>query len=58
MSVAEIPLCTNQMDNEHPPCGLPMFRIGSPGAELGIGSAYVCEKCDKVSRDKSIDTDI
>lgn len=57
MSAADplaIPLCTNQMDKDKPPCGLPMFRIG---VLLGHWS-WVCEKCDKIDRGNSLDAEI
>ncbi len=48
-----IPLCTNQNDKEKPPCGLPMFRIGTEAHW-----AWVCQRCDKVQREYSLDTEI
>lgn len=45
-----IPLCQNQLDKEKPPCRLPMFRIGTQ-----TYWAWVCEKCDNISRDNSLD---
>lgn len=41
-SVSQIPRCTNKMKDEDPPCGTPMFRIGTV-----TNFAFVCPTCDK-----------
>lgn len=52
MPVEEIsvPICTHADEKEDPPCGLPMFRIGTQ-AVFG----WVCEKCDKADRSRALD---
>lgn len=55
MSVEEIPMCALKMEKEHPACGRPMFRIGVAGGANGVTWAWVCEECDRVSRDNSLD---
>lgn len=43
MSVVDhAPRCSNQMKEDEPPCGVPMFRIGTV-----TNFAFVCPDCDK-----------
>lgn len=48
-----IPLCTNQMDKDRPPCGRPMFRVGTE-----LNWAWFCEECDKRDPSNSLDSKI